>query len=122
MKVKSIQSKKDAEWTETRIDELVSRHDLSFEEDEELNILSILLTSWEDENVQFPEIESLDLVETIEFMMDQHGFQRQADLISSVFANKARASEVFNKKRNPTLQEIKKLNQFLRIPYKLLIR
>ena len=80
------------------------------------------MTNWEDENVSFPKPESLDLVETIQFMMDQHGYQKQADLIGLIFANKARASEVFNKKRNPTLQEIKNLNKYLRIPYELLIR
>ena len=55
-------------------------------------------------------------------MMDQHGLSKQNDLVGSVFANKVRASEVFNSKRNPTLSEIKKLNEFLRIPYELLIR
>jgi len=122
MTVKSILSKKDAKLAETRIDELVTRDDLSFEEDEELNILSILLTNWEDENIKFSKVEVLDLVENIKFMMDQHGYRKQTDLIPSVFANRARASEVLSKKRNPTLQEIKNLNQFLRIPYELLIR
>ena len=120
--VKSINSKEDARRAEARIDKLVSRNDLSFKEEEELNILSILLTNWEDENVEFPESSKLDLVETIKFMMDQHGLSKQNDLVGPVFANKVRASEVFNSKRSPTLSEIKKLNEFLRIPYELLIR
>ena len=120
--VRSINTKDDAKWAEARIDELVSRRDLTFEEEEELNILSILLTSWEDANIQFPKAESLDLVETIEFMMDQHGLTKQADLVGSIFANKVRASEVFNRKRNPTLTEIKNLNEILKIPFELLIR
>ena len=120
--VRSINTKKDALRAEKRIDELVIRNDLSFVEEEELNILSVLLTNWEDNNIKFPKAETLDLVETIEFMMDQHGFTKQADLIGSVFANKVRASEVFTRKRNPTLQEIKNLNAYLKIPFELLIK
>jgi len=122
MTVKSIRTRKEAKWAEARIDELVVRRDLSFEEDEELNILSILLTSWEDENIPFPKVESLDLVETIKFMMDQNNLTKQVDLVETVFANKVRASEVFNRNRIPTLQEIKNLNKYLKIPFELLIR
>ena len=120
--VRSINSKEDAKYAEARIDELILRNKLSFEEKEELNILSILLVNWEDEHVEFPEASTLDIVETIKFMMDQHGLTKQKDLVGTVFLNKVRASEVFNSKRAPTLQEIKKLNKYLRIPYELLIR
>ena len=44
--VKSVNSKEDARMAEARIDKLVSRNDLSFKEEEELIILSILLTNW----------------------------------------------------------------------------
>ncbi len=120
--VRSIHTKSDARLAEARIDELVRRIDLSFEDEEDLNILSILLTNWEDENIIFPKSEDLDVVETIEFMMDQHGLTKQVNLVGNVFANKVRASEVFNRKRTPTLNEIKKLNEVLKIPFELLIR
>jgi len=120
--VRSINSKEDARYTETKIDELVSQNKLSFAEEDELNILSILLSNWEDEHIEFPEASSLEIVETITFMMDQHGLTRQNDLVGTVFSNKVRASEVFNSKRTPTLQEIKNLHNYLKIPYELLIR
>jgi len=120
--VKSIYTKKDAHEAESRIDELVALKKPSFEEEEELNILSILLTNWEDENLDFPASSTLDVVGNIKFMMDQNGLSKQSELVGHVFANKVRASEVFNSKRLPTLQEIKKLNSFLKIPYEMMIR
>jgi len=119
--VKSIYTKRDALEAETRIDELVALKKPSFEEEEELNILSVLFTSWEDENIDFPASSTLDVVGNIQFMMDQRGPTKQSELVGQVFANKVRGSEVFNSKRLPTIQEVKKLNSFLKIPYEMLI-
>ena len=119
--VKSIYTKRDALEAEARIDELVVLKKPSFEQEEELKILSILLTSWEDENLNFPPSSTLDVVGNIRFMMDQHGFTKQSELVGHVFANKVRASEVFNSKRLPTIKEVKNLHSFLKIPYEMLI-
>lgn len=121
MEVKSIRCENDAKWAIGRIDELITQNNLSYEQEEELNILSILLSTWENQHFEEELNQYNDLSGMIKFMMDQHGFTKQVDIIPSIFANKPRASEVLNGKRNPSVVEIKKLNEILRIPFEFMM-
>lgn len=86
-------------------------------EGDELEILSILITNYEDskDKIDFP-----DPIAAIKFRMEQLGYT-QADL-ARVFGLKSRASEILNKKRKLTLDMIRRLNKALHIPTEVLLK
>ncbi|MDO6759243.1 helix-turn-helix domain-containing protein [Tamlana sp. 2_MG-2023] len=84
---------------------------------DELEILSILIDRYENEN--FP-IGMPDPIEAIKFRMEQLGM-KQKDL-AEVVGFKSRVSEILNKKRKLTLDMIRKLNATLHIPTEVLIQ
>lgn len=87
------------------------------EEGDELEILSILIDQYENEN--FP-IGMPDPIEAIKFRMEQMGM-KQNDL-AKVVGFKSRVSEILNKKRKLTLQMIRKLHTALHIPTEVLVQ
>ena len=86
-------------------------------EGDELEILSILIDRYENEN--FP-IGMPDPIEAIKFRMEQMGM-KQKDL-AEVVGFKSRVSEILNKKRKLTLNMIRKLNTNLHIPTEVLVQ
>lgn len=84
---------------------------------DELEILSILIDRYENEN--FP-IGMPDPIEAIKFRMEQMGM-KQKDL-AEVVGFKSRVSEILNKKRKLTLDMIRKLSNTLHIPTEVLIQ
>lgn len=86
-------------------------------EGDELEILSILIDKYENEN--FP-IDMPDPIEAIKFRMEQMGMN-QKDL-AEVVGFKSRVSEILNKKRKLTLDMIRKLNTQLHIPTDVLLQ
>ncbi|WP_339705920.1 helix-turn-helix domain-containing protein [uncultured Kriegella sp.] len=86
-------------------------------EGDELEILSILIDRYENEN--FP-IGMPDPIEAIKFRMEQMGM-KQKDL-AKVVGFKSRVSEILNKKRKLTLDMIRKLNTTLHIPTEVLVQ
>ena len=87
------------------------------EQGDELEILSILVDKYENEN--FP-IGMPDPIEAIKFRMEQMGM-KQKDL-AEVVGFKSRVSEILNKKRKLTLEMVRKLNIALHIPTEVLIQ
>ncbi len=84
---------------------------------DELEILSILVDKYENEN--FP-IGMPDPVEAIKFRMEQLGYN-QNDL-AEVVGLKSRASEILNKRRKLSLEMIRQLHEQLNIPTDVLIQ
>jgi HTH-type transcriptional regulator/antitoxin HigA len=84
---------------------------------DELEILSILIDQYENEN--FP-IGMPDPIEAIKFRMEQMGM-KQKDLVEIV-GFKSRVSEIMNRKRKLTLDMIRKLNTTLHIPTEVLVQ
>ena len=84
---------------------------------DELEILSILIDQYENEN--FP-IDLPDPIEAIKFRMEQMGL-KQKDL-AEIVGFKSRVSEIMNKKRKLTLEMIRKLNTQLHIPTEVLVQ
>ena len=84
---------------------------------DELEILSILIDNYENEN--FP-LAMPDPIEAIKFRMEQMGM-KQKDL-AEVIGFKSRVSEVLNKKRKLTLEMIRNLNEKLQIPMEVLVQ
>src|SRR5690606_28284686 len=87
------------------------------EQGDELEILSILIDRYENEN--FP-IDMPDPIEAIKFRMEQMGM-KQKDL-AEVMGFKSRVSEILSKKRKLTLDMIRKLNTTLHIPTEVLVQ
>ena len=87
------------------------------DEGDELEILSILIDRYENEN--FP-IGMPDPIEAIKFRMEQMGMNQSE--LARVVGFKSRVSEILNRKRKLTLSMIRKLHESLHIPTEVLIQ
>ena len=116
MKIAPIRNEKDYQKALKRL-ELIFDAKKGTEEGDELEILSILIDRYENEN--FP-IGMPDPIEAIKFRMEQMGM-KQKDL-AEVVGFKSRVSEILNKKRKLTLDMIRKLNTTLHIPTEVLVQ
>jgi HTH-type transcriptional regulator / antitoxin HigA len=116
MDIKPIKSQKDYEKAIERL-ELIFDSKRGTKEGDELEILSILIDKYENENfpIGFP-----DPIEAIKFRMEQLGL-KQKDLAEAVGFT-SRVSEILNKKRKLTLEMIRKLHLKLHIPTEVLIQ
>ncbi|APY10654.1 transcriptional regulator [Seonamhaeicola sp. S2-3] len=116
MKITPIRNEKDYQNALDRLEEIFDAKK-GTDEGDELEILSILIDRYENEN--FP-IEMPDPIEAIKFRMEQMGM-KQKDL-AEVIGFKSRVSEILNKKRKLTLGMIRKLNSTLHIPTEVLVQ
>ena len=116
MKIAPIRNEKDYQSALKRL-ELIFDAKKGSENGDELEILSILIDRYENEN--FP-IGMPDPIEAIKFRMEQMGM-KQKDL-AEVVGFKSRVSEILSKKRKLTLDMIRKLNTTLHIPTEVLVQ
>lgn len=116
MNIKPIHNEKDYQQALDRL-ALLFDAKRGTEEGDELEILSILIDTYENEH--FP-IDMPDPIEAIKFRMEQMGMQ-QKDL-AEVVGFKSRVSEILNKKRKLTLEMIRNINNTLGIPTEVLVR
>lgn len=116
MKISPIRNDKDYQNALDRLEDIFDAKK-GTEEGDELEILSILIDRYENEN--FP-IGMPDPIEAIKFRMDQMGM-KQKDL-AEVVGFKSRVSEILSKKRKLTLNMIRKLNTTLHIPTEVLVQ
>ena len=116
MKISPIRNEEDYQKALKRLEDIFNAKK-GTEEGDELEILSILIDRFENE--QFP-IGMPDPIEAIKFRMEQMGM-KQKDL-AQVVGYKSRVSEILNKKRKLTLDMIRKLNTTLHIPTEVLIQ
>ena len=116
MKILPIRNEKDYQKALDRLEDIFDAKK-GTEEGDELEILSILIDRYENEN--FP-IGMPDPIEAIKFRMEQMGM-KQKDL-AEVVGFKSRVSEILNKKRKLTLGMIRKLNATLHIPTEVLVQ
>jgi len=116
MKISPIRNEKDYQKALDRLEDIFeAKRDTK--EGDELEILSILIDRYENEN--FP-IGMPDPIEAIKFRMEQMGMN-QKDL-AEVVGFESRVSEILNKKRKLTLSMIRKLNTNLNIPTEVLVQ
>ena len=116
MKILPIRNEKDYQKALDRLEDIFDAKKAT-EEGDELEIISILIDRYENEN--FP-IGMPDPIEAIKFRMEQMGMN-QKDL-AEVVGFKSRVSEILNKKRKLTLDMIRKLNTNLHIPTEVLVQ
>jgi HTH-type transcriptional regulator/antitoxin HigA len=116
MNIKLIKSEKDYQIALQRLEEIFDTAPDTPEGDE-LEVLSFLIDSYENEH--FP-IGAPDPIEAVKFRMEQLGM-KQKDL-AEVLGFKSRVSEVLNRKRKLTLEMIRNLHKTLNIPTNVLIQ
>lgn len=116
MNIKPIRNERDYQNAMKRL-ETIFNAKKGTDEGDELEILSILIDTYENEH--FP-IEMPDPIEAIKFRMEQMGM-KQKDL-AEIVGFKSRVSEILNKKRKLTLDMIRKINETLHIPTEVLIQ
>ena len=114
--MKPIKSAKDYKFALARLEEIFEAKPGTPEGDE-LEVLGILVTNYEDRHfpIGFP-----DPIEAVKFRMEQLGYT-QNDL-AEVVGLKSRASEILNRKRKLNLDMIRKLHDALGIPTNVLIQ
>ena len=83
---------------------------------DELEVLATLVEAYEREH--FP-VGTPDPVSAILFRMDQMGLDRRG--LEPFLGSRSRVSEVLNRKRNLSMNQIRKLHAGLNIPYENLI-
>lgn len=116
--LKPIKTKKQHESALQRIYDLMQKGiKKGSDEGDELEVLSILVENYEEENLK---IDAPDPIEAIKFRMESLGLV-QNDL-SEYLGYSSRVSEILNKKRKLTLPMIRALNEKLNIPLETLVR
>lgn len=84
---------------------------------DELEILSILIKEYENENYPVPKPNPL---EAIKFRLEQMNMSESE--LSKILGARSRKSEILSGKRKLSLSMIKKLNEKLKIPAEILIQ
>ena len=116
MNITPIRNEKDYQKALDRL-EVIFDAKKGSEQGDELEILSILIDQYENENFL---IGMPDPIEAIKFRMEQMGL-KQKDL-AELMGFKSRVSEILNKKRKLTLDMIRKLHTELHIPTEVLVQ
>jgi HTH-type transcriptional regulator/antitoxin HigA len=116
MQVKIIKTESEYETALKAIENLMDAEPGS-EEEELLELLSLLVEKYEDEHYI---IDPPDPVEAIKFRMDQEGLTRK-DLINYL-GSQSKVSEVLNYKRPLSLSMIRSLHEGLGIPAEVLLQ
>lgn len=116
MNIKPIKTEADYQNALKRLEEIFDEKKESKAGDE-LEILAILIDTYEKENHP---IEMPDPIDAIKFRMEQMGM-KQKDL-AEMFGFRSRVSEILNRKRKLTLEMIRKINTKLQIPTEILVQ
>ncbi len=116
--VHPIRDKADYERALAEIDAIIQQNpDGNTPDAERLELLSLLVSDYESKHnpIQPPN----DPVEVIQFYMDQKGLTRKD--MEQYLGNKARVSDILNRRRSLSLPMIRRLSRGLGIPADLLI-
>lgn len=115
MKIKTIKSEKDYQRALKRL-ELIFDAPANSIEGEEAEIVSLLIEDYENNHYA---IEAPDPIEAIKIRMEEMNL-KQKDLIG-IIGNKSSVSEVLNKKKKLTLENIRQIEKKLKLPASILI-
>ncbi len=121
MEISTIKNDDEMRAMTARINAFLEAHadeldNLTPEDAEELELMSLVLGAYEDKRFHFPDPDPIDF---IKFMMEQKGLKMKD--IAPCFGTLSRAYEVLSGKRNLTLAMIKKLRVVLGCPADALI-
>jgi HTH-type transcriptional regulator/antitoxin HigA len=116
MRIKPIKTEKDYQSVLKQIDKLYDAKP-NTQQSDQLEVLVTLVEAYEEEHykVDFP-----DPVSAIEYWMESRGLKRED--LQPYLGSRARISEVLNRKRNLSLEMMRKLHEGLNIPAEVLLR
>lgn len=115
MDIQPVRTERDYEKTLSRIETLITAK-AGTEQGDELDVLATLVDVYEQEH--FP-IDAADPVEAILFRVDQQGLERKD--LEPYLGSRHRVSEILNRKRNLSLDMIRRLHRGLGIPLDVLV-
>lgn len=110
-----IKTPRDYDWALARIDQLMEAKP-GTKAGDELDVLTTLVEAYE---AKHHAIYPPDPIDAIRFRMDQLGMTRKD--LESVLGGRGRVSEILTKKRNLSLEMIRRLHRTLHIPLESLI-
>jgi HTH-type transcriptional regulator/antitoxin HigA len=116
MNIRPIHSEADYHAALAAIDEVIDAAEGTAAY-ERLDLLSILVESYEREHHPIP---PPDAVEAIEFMMEQRGLTRKE--LEPLLGSRGRVAEILNRKRSLSMAMVRALHAELGIPAEILIR
>ena len=116
MEINPIKTENDYEKALQRVNKIFDAKPDTREGDE-LDILVTLIEKYELIHYPIPEP---DPIEAIKFMMEQN--EMTFNDLGVLFNSRSRVSEIFNKKRALTINQIRILNEKLQIPANILIK
>jgi len=116
MEIKPIKTEQDYELALERVNFLFEAIPNSVEADE-LDILVTLIEKYESIHYPIPEP---DPIEAIKFMMEQKGMNNAE--LGTLLNSRSRVSEIFNRKRALSINQIRLLVDKLQIPAHILIK
>ena len=116
MEIKLIKTEQDYKEALNRIDELFDAKPGTHAGDE-LDLWITLVEKYENECEPFPDP---DPIEAIRFMMEQQGIDHKD--LGEIINSRSRASEILNKRRKLTINQIRKIRDKLHISADILIK
>ena len=115
-----ISSEAELERLTEEVDRLMTKGikqgELSPEEERLLELLAVLIETYEDEHYPIPE---LSPIEVLKFLMEEREL-KQSDLLP-IFGSSGITSEVVNSKRSISKEQAKKLAKFFKVSVELFI-
>ncbi len=115
MDIRPIKTEEDYELNLEEIEKLWGAPENS-KEGEKLDVLLILVGDYEDKYYPIPPPDPID---AIKFRMEQSGLTRKD--LEPFLGSRGRISEIFSKKRDLSLNMIRKLHHHLQIPLESLV-
>ncbi|HEV7347889.1 transcriptional regulator [Telluribacter sp.] len=115
--VTPIRTEEDYQRALNRIDELLALNPEPYSElDDELDVLSTLVHTYEQEHHALPYPDPID---AIKYLMVENGWKNKD--LGPLLGPKSRISEILNRKRYFTLQQIHNLHKHLGLPLEVFI-
>ncbi len=115
-----ISSEEELERLTEQVDRLMTKGikqgELNPEEEKLLELLTILIETYEDEHYPMPEVAPNEI---LKFLMEENDY-KQSDLLH-IFGSSGIASEVVNGKRSISKAQAKKLAKFFKVSVELFI-
>lgn len=115
--VTPIKTEADYQNALSRIDELLGLNPEPYSElDDELDVISILVHAYEQAHYAIPYPDPID---AIKYLMEENGWKNKD--LEQFIGPKSRVSEILNRKRYFTLQQIHNLHRHLDLPLEIFI-
>lgn len=85
-----------------------------------LEVLSVLIEKYEEENGFKLDDKNIDAVDVIKYYLSEHGLPQKS--LVPMIGPASRISEIMNRKRKLSLTQIENLHAHFKIPYELLMK